>query len=68
LAVVPGSPADKAGIVENDIILEINGERIDENGSVSDRLRKYSIGTEVELKLFRKGAETSVKVTLEELK
>jgi len=28
-AVVPGSPADKAGIVENDIILEINGAKID---------------------------------------
>ena len=28
LAVVPGSPADKQGIVENDIILEIEGERL----------------------------------------
>jgi C-terminal processing protease CtpA/Prc len=30
-AVIPGSPADKAGLMENDIILEINKEKIDEN-------------------------------------
>ena len=29
LAVIPGSPADKAGIVENDIILEIDGVKLD---------------------------------------
>ena len=29
-AVIPGSPADKAGLVENDVILEIHGEKIDE--------------------------------------
>jgi S1-C subfamily serine protease len=28
LAVIPGSPADKAGIVENDIILEIDGVKL----------------------------------------
>ncbi|MCK5459635.1 trypsin-like peptidase domain-containing protein, partial [Candidatus Parcubacteria bacterium] len=28
LAIIPGSPADKAGLVENDIILEIENEKI----------------------------------------
>lgn len=68
LAVLPGSPADKAGIVENDIILEVNGERIDETNSLSDRLRKYQIGNEISLKLSRKGSDVIIKVKLEELK
>lgn len=68
LAVVPGSPADKAGILENDIILEVNGERVDENNTLSDRLSKYQVGQEVELKVYRKGQQITVKVTLDKLK
>src|SRR5205814_2005383 len=30
-AVLPGSPADKAGLMENDIILEVNGSKIDQD-------------------------------------
>lgn len=68
LAVIPASPADKSGILENDIILDVNGERIDESNGLNDRLRKYSVGDEISLKISRKGAEITVKLTLEELK
>ncbi len=67
LAVIPGSPADKAGLLENDIILEINGERIDENNSIAKRLQRYQIGQEITLKVLSKGEEKEVKVTLAEL-
>lgn len=67
LAVVPGSPADKAGIQENDILLTINGERIDENNNLQDRLRKYQVGDKVSVKLQRKGQEMTVDVTLDKL-
>ncbi|OGY42615.1 MAG: hypothetical protein A2Y82_02895 [Candidatus Buchananbacteria bacterium RBG_13_36_9] len=68
LAVVPGSPADKAGLVENDIILELNGEKIDENHSLARMLAKYDPGQEVELKIWHKGEGKTVKVKLEERK
>lgn len=68
LAVVPGSPADKAGIVENDIILEINGEKINENNSLLKLVQQYKVGDTVELKVLSKGAEKTVKVKLEESK
>jgi serine protease Do len=64
LAVVPGSPADKAGLVENDIILEVNGQKIDENHSLARMLAKYAPDNEVELKIFHKDAEKTVKVKL----
>ena len=38
LAVIPGSPADKAGIEENDLVTEINGKRLDEKHSLISRL------------------------------
>ncbi len=65
VAVVPGSPADKAGIVENDIILEINGERIDSDNSLTSLLSKYNVSDTVSLKISHDGSEKTVKVTLQ---
>ncbi len=65
VAVSPGSPADKAGILENDIILEIAGEKIDENNSLQKRLAKHSVGEKLDVKILRKGEEKTVSVTLE---
>jgi S1-C subfamily serine protease len=66
LAVVPGSPADKAGLVENDIILEVNGQKIDDSHSLARILSKSAPGDEVELKIWHKGEEKTVKVKLTE--
>ncbi len=66
LAVIPGSPADKAGIVENDIILEVNGVKIDEKNPLANVVSKYSVGDELTFKILSKGAEKMVKITLEE--
>jgi len=65
VAVVPGSPADKAGSVENDIILEINGERIDSDNSLTSLLSKYNVSDTVSLKISHDGSEKTVKVTLQ---
>ncbi|NTU66756.1 MAG: PDZ domain-containing protein [Candidatus Moranbacteria bacterium] len=65
-AVIPGSPADKAGIVENDVILEINGTKIDKENSLSDLISKYKKGDTISLKIWHKGQEESLNVTLEE--
>ncbi|MGC9048970.1 MAG: S1C family serine protease [Patescibacteria group bacterium] len=68
LAITPGGPADKAGLVENDIILEINKQKIDEQHTLAKEIQKYKPGDEVELKVLSKGKEKTVKVTLEEYK
>lgn len=68
LAVLPGSPADKAGITENDIILEINGVKIDSDHQLSDLIAKYNVGDTVTLKVWDKGQEKTVQVKLEERK
>lgn len=68
LAVIPGSPADKAGIQENDIILELNGTKIDDGNSLSDLISQHNVGETVTLKVWHKGNENDVKVTLEERK
>jgi len=68
VGVLPGSPADKAGITENDILLEVDNQRIDENNSLSKILSQYNIGDEIRIKLLHKGEEKIVKVKLSEFK
>lgn len=65
-AVIPGSPADKVGIVENDVILEINGQKIDAKNSLVDLLAKFNVGDEIALKIWHKGEMKELKVKLEE--
>ncbi len=68
LAVIPGSSADKAGIVENDIILEIDGVKLDDKTSLASVIREKSVGQVITLKILHKGVERNVSVTLEAAK
>ncbi len=67
LAVLPGSPAEKAGIVEGDILLEIDGVRLDENHSLASAIRNKNVGDVLRMKVLSKGAERDVSITLEEI-
>lgn len=67
-AVVPGSPADKAGLVENDIILEIDGKKIDDDTPLAQLINQKNVGDEIVLKVWHKGDVKEVRVRLEERK
>lgn len=66
LAVIPGSPADKAGIIENDIILEINSQKLTSKNQLGDVVMKYNVGDTITLKVWHKGETKNIKVKLEE--
>ena len=65
-AVLPGSPADKAGIVENDIILEIDGKEITTEDPLAKIINEYQVGDTVKFKVWHKGEEEVVEVTLQD--
>ena len=67
LAVMPGSPADKAGIVENDIILKIDGVKLDADHSLAAAIRRKNVGESVTLTILHRGEEKEIRVTLEAL-
>lgn len=67
-AVVAGSPADKAGIKENDIVLEINGAKLTEKNELADIIQTAKVGDEVEMTVMRKDKTMKVKTVLEERK
>jgi serine protease Do len=68
VAVVPDSPADKAGIKENDIITHVDGKVMAENADLTDILQERSVGDTVELTVLRKDETHKLKVTLKERK
>lgn len=63
-SIVPDSPAAKAGLKENDVVTEINGQRVE--GAVQFRrmIREIPAGRAVELTLWRDGHAQTVSVTL----
>lgn len=64
LAVLPGSPADKAGIVEDDIILEADGKQLNENYLLSDAIADKKPGDTIILKVYHKGQISDIKIVL----
>lgn len=65
-AVVSGSPAEKVGIKEGDIIIKIGGTAISKEDSLSELISAHRPGDVVELELLRDNVLTKVSVTLAE--
>jgi serine protease Do len=63
LAVIPGSPADRIGLRENDIILAIDGVELRDT-DLATQLRQKGVGTEVSLRIYSRGEEKTVSVVL----
>jgi S1-C subfamily serine protease len=64
--VSPNGPADKAGIEQGDIIIEVEGEEMVESSDLLIAIRDLKPGDEVEVLLDRNGQEMTISVTLEE--
>jgi serine protease Do len=64
-SVIQGSPAEKAGIQPEDIIVEINGQKLDEETSLVTVLGSKRVGDTVEVKVIRGSEEITLNVTLE---
>ncbi len=63
-AVVGGSPADKAGIKDKDIVVKVGDIDVGDQGSVSSLVGEYAPGETITLTLLRGSQMLTVKVTL----
>ena len=64
-SILPGSPAEKAGLQEKDIITKVNNDSIDEKNSLVSVLGRYTVGEKVTLTIIRDSKAKQVDVTLE---
>jgi S1-C subfamily serine protease len=65
-AIITGSPAEKAGVREFDIILKCNDEKITEKRPLEEILRKLETGQEIKLEILRSDKRLTLRFKLEE--
>ena len=63
-AVVPDSPAAKAGLKVGDVLLSVNGVRLDDQHPLSSVIGKNRAGDTVQVRVLRDGVERVVPVVL----
>jgi serine protease Do len=61
------SPAKKAGLLREDIIVQLDGKRVVHPGAFRNRVAMLAPGTEVQLTVLREGQRKQITVTLGEL-
>lgn len=65
--IVPDSPAERAGLRQEDLIVEINGESVVDAGDLQRLMVDTAIGSRIELTVVRNGALVDVVAMPEEL-
>jgi serine protease Do len=65
--VLPGGPADKAGLKADDIVTKFNGKEIGSSGQFRSYVATTEPGQKVDLEVFRDGKPMNFSVTLAQL-
>jgi S1-C subfamily serine protease len=68
VSVFKGSPAEKAGLKEGDIITQIDNVEINENNDLADVIRGYLPGDKINLSYLREGEKREAGIELAEVK
>ena len=63
-SIVPDSPAAKAGLKENDVVTEINGQRIEGAAQFRRVIREIPAGRTAQITVWRDGRAQTISVTL----
>ncbi len=66
--VMPGGPAEKAGVLRHDVLLRIDGNPVKGEATLAGFMETARVGQEVTLAVLRKSKEMSIKVVLSERK
>lgn len=62
----PGSAAEKAGIKRNDLIIAINGEKIEDSNVLRNKVAGSLPGSEIKVTVLRGGSQMDFTATLDE--
>lgn len=63
----PGSPAEKAGLMQGDVIIDVNGRKIGSAADVVKLIQKCKVGEVIKLNIWRDGKNMLVMAKLAEM-
>jgi serine protease Do len=63
--IVPDSPAAKAGLKENDVVTEINGQRVEGAAQFRRMIHEIPAGRSIQLTVWRDGRAQTISATLD---
>ena len=66
-SVVPGGPAERAGVRPGDVITALNGTAIHDTNALRNAVARTAPGSDVTLTVWRNGREEQLRVRLGEL-
>jgi serine protease Do len=66
-SVMKGSPAEKAGIKQGDVILQYDGRVVEDTGHLRNMVSQTPIGSKIKVKVFRQKKEMELDVVIAEL-
>lgn len=66
-SVLPGSPAEKAGLEPGDVVMDLNGQRIDGPSSLQGIVEQLAIGSTYPLEIVREGKRKTLQIKIEEM-
>lgn len=64
--VVSGSAADRAGVKVDDIIVELDGQKLTEDNNLASVINNKKAGDEIKIRLYRDGKTIDLSATLKE--
>jgi serine protease Do len=65
--VVAGSPASQAGIKPLDVIVALEGKKVNDSAALQDALYQFKIGQKIKVTVFREDKESDLELTLEKM-
>ncbi|HPI91746.1 MAG TPA: DegQ family serine endoprotease [Deltaproteobacteria bacterium] len=65
--IMPGTPAEKAGLKQGDIIIRFNGEQVDTVAPFRNRVALMAPGTKADLTVIRDGRQRNLTVKIEKM-
>src|SRR6476619_1264201 len=63
-SVVPGAPGARAGLVQGDVIVKVNGQQVTPDATVSYLIANSAVGSRIPLEIIRGGRRATVTVTV----
>jgi serine protease Do len=64
VGVIPGSPADKGGLVPYDVVTEVGGKKVKDVQDLSDIIKDSPVGKEIKMAVIREGKSKTLNIAI----